>query len=168
MYRNWPIFSQILISSSLLLSVVVGSLLTQRILFGYHLEAILSGSMQPALKPGDLSIVRAESRYRETDIVSFKALWARNQPVVHRIVQVRNNPHGIPVVITKGDANNVIDPIEVPMAALQGRQVLRLPWLGFPFILLKSPPGFITLVTLLFLVLVVPTIRSIWRFHSEY
>lgn len=72
---------------------------------------VLSPSMSPMLEAGDLAITRAEpaNEIKIGDVVVLPRPDAPGQRYVHRIVELTPHPDG-PVVRTKGDNNNAIDP----------------------------------------------------------
>ncbi len=105
----------------------------------YPMAAITSGSMWPALKRGDLVLIKGVSAKNEIkvgDIIVY-----RNQIgfTIHRVVEMRES-----TVITKGDANNVSDsPVgydEIVGRALTfgNGKVLRIPNLGSISILVNK------------------------------
>lgn len=72
---------------------------------------VLSPSMSPVLEAGDLAITRtvAVSEIQVGDVVVLPRPDAPGQRYVHRIVELTRRPDG-PVVRTKGDNNDTIDP----------------------------------------------------------
>jgi len=77
---------------------------------GYQAFLMTSGSMRPAIDPGDLVIVRsaAPSDIRVGDVISFAEPVGRHQPVTHRVAAITPSADG-PVFRTRGDANQVAD-----------------------------------------------------------
>ena len=106
---------------------------------------VLSGSMHPALRTGDLALIAAKpdsDRYAVGDVVVFDVV-GRAVPIVHRIVALR----GPRCFVTKGDANagddvrgGLLAPRQlcVDADAVRGRVLLRVPWLGFPAMWVSS------------------------------
>ncbi len=67
-------------------------------------QAVVSDSMRPEFKKGDLVLTQTMSKEPQVgDIVTFKARNVIN-PVTHRVTEIRENR-----VITKGDNNPLID-----------------------------------------------------------
>lgn len=88
--------------------------------------------MQPAIKPGDLIIIKEQEKYRKNDIVTYR----KDQVyITHRIVEANQSE-----VITKGDANNVND-APVSVADIEGKVVLCIPGFGKIILFLKKPTG---------------------------
>ena len=70
-------------------------------LFGFRIYRVISGSMQPALQIGDVTIVKKSNNYSERDIITYSNGLTT---ITHRIIAINNDE-----VITKGDANEVDD-----------------------------------------------------------
>lgn len=113
-------------------------------LFGFAPLVVLSGSMEPAIYPGDLVVIREQEadQYKLGDVVSY--LEGRIV-YTHRIVGVEDGQY-----ILKGDNNNVIDD-RIRAEQFVGKVLLTIPKLGLLVIFLKRPAGMI-LVTILLLV----------------
>src|SRR5687768_12979668 len=73
---------------------------------GSKLLSVQSGSMDPALKKGDLvSVVRTPTRdLRVGDVITFTSRENSKQTITHRIVSVTGDMQGR--ITTKGDAND--------------------------------------------------------------
>jgi signal peptidase I len=78
---------------------------------GYQAVAMQTGSMAPAIEPGDLAIIRRTepSAIRVGDAITFQAPISGSPIVTHRVVSVDHSPAG-PSFHTKGDANQSPDP----------------------------------------------------------
>ncbi|SHE31204.1 signal peptidase I [Clostridium fallax] len=100
---------------------------------GYRTYTILTGSMEPKIKPGDIVLVKkvAEDELKEGDIITFKE---DNRIVTHRIVEKNNNGF-----ITKGDNNNVKDSEIVKENNIIGQVKLVIPKLGYVLVFLSKP-----------------------------
>lgn len=70
-------------------------------LFGYTYFDIVTGSMVDAIHIDDYVFVKLTKNVSENDVISFKS---NGIVVTHRIIKIDNDK-----IITKGDANNVID-----------------------------------------------------------
>ena len=96
-------------------------------LAGWHVNAVISGSMEPAVHTGDVIITRpvAPGQVAVGEIILFRP--ARGESfVAHRVVAVARDPdlH----FVTKGDANNDRDPSPVsPGQARSGSSSWRSP-----------------------------------------
>ena len=101
---------------------------------GYAVAIIGSGSMEPALRKGDLLLVRADGGLYPGDIVTYVSRGG--SLITHRVVG-----HAEAGYITQGDANNIPDEAVTQQRVL-GRVVGVLPGMGGFMESLISPPGF--------------------------
>jgi signal peptidase I len=106
----------------------------------WHATPVLSGSMRPAMQPGDVVITQRVpiSALRVRDVVVFYPPNQTAHQTVHRIVSltVKGNTTSI---TTWGDANLVAD---AAVSSLEGttayRMVRVVPLVGYPAIWLQS------------------------------
>lgn len=100
---------------------------------------VMSGSMRPALCPGDLVLVKAEDPtvINIGDIVTVKSEVG---VFTHRVFE-KKLENGVILFRTKGDANEDPDPAYFDASQLVGRVVLVV-----PFRHLYTPYGFLSLV----------------------
>ena len=87
--------------------------------FGIKPVIVLSGSMEPAIKTGDLIFLhKAEpSELKEGDVICY---LTSGKAVTHRIIEVTVSEDGGIGFITQGDANNVEDRLVVKTDQIQG------------------------------------------------
>jgi signal peptidase len=97
---------------------------------------ILSGSMEPIIKPGDMVIIRKcdAGEVAVGDIVEYKM---PNFNVVHRVIAITYEG-GKLGFITKGDANKSPDKTIVNSNQIVGKFVLNIPYVGYPTYLIKN------------------------------
>lgn len=118
-----------------LLAVVVAVLLASSVVpraMGAVPLTVLTGSMQPALNPGDLAVVKPiedPGTIRIGEVISFRPESGSELLVTHRVVATSVLGTGEIQLITKGDANEAADaPIEGAQAV--GRFAYRVPFVG--------------------------------------
>lgn len=123
------------------------------------LDVVMSGSMEPTIKTGDVVVMKRLNRPAQIgDIVAVhppQQIQQRlNYPdtVIHRIVKI--SPDG--KVYTKGDARNQRDPFTVPLDAVKSRVVATIPSAGRIVAFFTSPLGLIWLGGGLLLFLLLP------------
>ena len=109
-------------------ALLIGILYT----FGYRFLYIATGSMSPALMPGDLIITR------QTDVTSLApgdiiVYDVAGRQICHRIISISQNS----IMITKGDANTTADPAISDSDNLQ-YVCFRIPFAGYPFAFLQT------------------------------
>lgn len=96
----------------------------------YPMASITSGSMWPALKKGDLILIKGvenKEEIKEGDIIVYQNPEGFT---IHRIIEINED-----TVITKGDANNVSDsPVKydeiIGKAVTIKEKPFRIPFLG--------------------------------------
>lgn len=133
---------------------------------GYQTSTMLTGSMSPLINPGDLvvTVPTPITDIHVGDIITYQIPVEDHRVETHRVTEILANEDGSTAVITKGDANNGVDPW---IASLAGRtvdkHVLTVPYVGLAIRSLRQP---IVLNTLMYgapAVLVVSLLASIWR-----
>lgn len=120
---------------------------------GYSPLIVLTDSMFPDIKSGDLIIVKSvdASEVKEGDVISFFDPEASGTAVVtHRIITVQDDGS----FITKGDANNAEDSAAVPPENLVGLYQLRIAGAGNVAMFLQTTPGLILCVGLPLILLI--------------
>jgi signal peptidase len=118
---------------------------------GWHLDAVLSGSMEPTIPTGSLVVLGPVSA-GEVHVGDIIAYNKGNVKVCHRVISVEDGQSAR--FITKGDANNAPDGTPVAPEELTGKLALCIPLAGYVTQFMKTPLGlFLTiLLPLLFLV----------------
>lgn len=115
---------------------------------GYFPLIILTDSMFPEIKSGDLIICRtAEPEdIAAGDVISFfDPAGNGSTTVTHRVVEVTRE-NGSPVWKTKGDANNVADSALVPAKNLVGVYCSRIAGVGNIAMFMQTTQGLILCV----------------------
>lgn len=118
---------------SLMIVVVFGSLTVMAVvpylIPDYTSASIISGSMQPNLRPGDIVIAeRTGGSEVDTGTVIVFEDPRRGDLVTHRIVERLDDQ----TYRTQGDANRVIDPHPVPLGNIRGEGRWVVPLVGKP------------------------------------
>ncbi len=91
-------------------------------LFGYSSLKVVSGSMQPKIKVGDVVIIKNSNNYNVNDIITFKD---EGSYITHRIIKIDNGK-----ITTKGDFNNKKDDKIIKMKDVVGKVILVIPFMG--------------------------------------
>jgi signal peptidase len=135
--------------------------------FGWRVDSVLTGSMEPAIHVGSLVVTcpTSANAVRVGDIITFKQLTIDSELVSHRVVSISNNS---PIFFeTKGDANSQSDPLKVSAGDLIGKIVLHIPKLGLFIEFLKTKNGFLfgivvpgLIVTFLYFINVLRALRE--------
>jgi signal peptidase len=97
---------------------------------------ILTGSMVPDIKPGDMTLIR-KCNIDEVVVGDIVAYNLEDFTVVHRVISITND-HDVITLITKGDANKVADKKAVTKEQFVGKLQLNIPYVGYPAYLLRN------------------------------
>lgn len=111
---------------------------------GFAPLIVLSGSMEPAIYPGDVVLIHEQKaeKYKIGDV----ATYLDEQTVfTHRIVGEENG-----LFILKGDNNNTVDDTVSPEQFV-GKVLLTIPKIGVAMVFLKRPAGMAVLALLILL-----------------
>lgn len=127
--------------------------------FGYHVETVSSGSMQPAIDTGSVIVTgpAPAKQIKAGDIITFRG---ENGIICHRVVMVRE-----PIVrfVTRGDANENADPAPVTPDLVTGKVIFSIPLIGYLSHFIKTPTGLILGVVIPGLSITVLEINALLR-----
>ncbi len=120
--------------------ILVGVLLAQ------HLNVVVSGSMEPTFYRGDVVVIEQADfigfhemdaeNLKIGDIVIYDATWFE-EPVIHRIISIKQGSDGKTYYVTKGDNNSNADPALVSVDQVKakvvtvGNQPMVIPKIGY-------------------------------------
>ncbi|WP_256545039.1 signal peptidase I [Halobellus inordinatus] len=106
---------------------------------------VLSGSMEPAMSPGDAIVVReaAPGEITERDVITFRT--DSETPTTHRVIDVIERDGSV-AYVTKGDANEDPDSGTVSHEQVLGEVLVTLPLLGYVVRFVNTPVGFAVVV----------------------
>ena len=124
----------------------------------------MSGSMRPALQPGDV-VIDATIRARDArpgDVVTFPDPTGSSRLITHRVRSIVVNG-AVAHFVTRGDANDVAETWSARADGRIGRVRSHVPKIGYAVVHLGSPGGALLLVTLPCLLLGAIELRRIWR-----
>jgi signal peptidase len=126
---------------------------------------VLSGSMTPTFRAGDLVIVTPEplSDVREGQVIAYSVPVADHQVVTHRVIELLE--HGdAPVIRTQGDANTAPDPWTAKLhGSTAWRMRLVIPHAGSAVRFLREPAVHRVMVLGVPFVLCLIWLLEIWR-----
>ncbi len=101
---------------------------------------VLSGSMEPALSPGDVVIVDSSGPVQTGDVITYRSP-GDSVPTTHRVVGEVDGRYD-----TKGDANEEADTGTVAPETIIGKVVLTIPLIGHIILWVNTPVGYVLLV----------------------
>ena len=119
---------------------------------------VLTGSMEPEIKSGDLVVVKEanEKELKINDIIAFR-YTKEDVVLIHRIVGIEENEGKI-LFTTKGDSNETEDKLNIEYKNIEGIYSFRLNGIGTIAMFIKTQPGIaISLLTIV-------TIFISWQF----
>src|SRR6266852_987524 len=117
---------------------------------GYESFVVYSGSMEPAIMTGDIAVVGPvkAGQLKIGDVITFRTPANPEVVVTHRLVMLETDPAGHLMFQTKGDANDIVDQVQVEQSALLGRVVYSLPRLGYMIDFSKRTEGKLLFIAL--------------------
>jgi signal peptidase len=129
---------------------------------------VLSGSMEPALGTGDVSVVRtiAPLDARPGDVVTFRDPDDSERLITHRVREMHVQG-GTVVFRTRGDANTASERWQVASKEEIGRVVYRIPKLGWVLMYARSKGLFVLMLGGALALLLVLELTSIWRTEED-
>lgn len=133
----------------------------------WKVMSVQTGSMEPALSPGDLIVVRSlpAAEYKTGDVVTFINPADRSQTITHRVVDRADGPYRS-VFTTQGDANASADqPISENL--IIGKQVASLPFLGRAVDFARTLPGLMLIIWLPALILIAGEGRRLINYYRD-
>jgi signal peptidase I len=134
--RTWgrvrvaKVLSSLMLGGVLLLIVLAAGAMALGLL---RFTVIDTGSMRPALNPGDVAILTSEpaADLHRGQIVAFHPPGEPHLTVTHRAVSVEHTKHGV-IFQTQGDANNARDQWRAHIAGnTVWHEALKLPKFGY-------------------------------------
>jgi signal peptidase len=120
-----------------LVACIVGLLLVSvaPVLLGWKPTVVVSGSMMPSIRPGDvISAAPPPDRVKPGTVVLVENPAHPGELLMHRVIRFDDAGR----MITKGDANQTADTTPVPMANLVGIPRMRIPWIGLPYLWIRQ------------------------------
>lgn len=120
-------------------------------LFGYSSYIVVSGSMEPSIKVGDLVVIKQanESELDENDIITFSD--ESGNIVTHRIISINYDKNGKKQYQTKGDNNNSADIGLVTIENVKGKYCFKINSMGKVINTIFSPVGILIIALIIVL-----------------
>ena len=153
----------IIVCILLFLAVIQKILPKESGVFGFRTFVIVSRSMEPKLKIGDVILVRQipPENIKIGDVISYEGLTGdfAGKIITHKVVNIitENKKH---IFYTKGDNNELMDPA-VYEEQLYGKKVYKAYILSFISKILRNTFGFIFLVATPLIILFIKEVQEI-------
>jgi len=124
-----------------ILLVFIGIVIAPR--FGWHLDILYGGSMEPAMKVGCLAVVQPVDPQDVSigDIIAYVPPPDNSVQTTHRVIGVVQDQNSL-VFQTKGDANEEPDTYTVPAENVRGMVWFSVPYAGYFMDYIRTPLGF--------------------------
>lgn len=107
-------------------------------IFGYSHAIVLTGSMEPTIKAGDLIIFKEQPEYDVGDIITY---GLQGTCVTHRVIEKSDDGF-----VTQGDANNTPDKKIISPYEILGEVEYIVPNGGNVILKLRSPAGLFVII----------------------
>ena len=129
----------IIIYNIVLVSISCMNKISPISILGYKAYIITTNSMEPKINIGDIIIAKkcAENDLNVRDIITFEQ---NGEKITHRIVNIEEE-NSIKKYTTKGDNNNMEDTKKVSYNEIDGKKVIKIPYLGKFIEVLKNEAG---------------------------
>lgn len=149
-------------------AIGVGLALAVPLAFHVRPLVVLSGSMEPALGTGDVSVVRTIEPLdaRPGDVVTFRDPDDADRLITHRVREM--HAQGSVVVFrTRGDANTASENWQISSTEDIGRVIYRIPKLGWALMFARSQGLFVFMLGGALALLLVLELAAIWRTEED-
>jgi len=123
---------------------------------------VQSGSMEPAIKMGSIVMARPSNDYKIGDVITFGSYSENKLLITHRIYDIKVTAGAISY-ITKGDANNSPDQMEISQRDIVGKVLFSVPYLGYAVDFAKKPLGFALIIIVPAMIIIFDEAKNIWQ-----
>jgi signal peptidase len=124
-------------------------------------KLVESASMEPNIKMGSIVLIKPAQDYKISEVITFENPVKKGETITHRIYDIKVN-EGIPIYITKGDANNAPDRSEVSKEKVIGKVLFSVPYLGYLINFIQKPLGFVLIILIPAAIIIGDEIRKIY------
>lgn len=117
--------------------------------FNYEAFIIISESMEPEIKVGNIVIIKkvSEENIKAEDIITFEK---NNQYITHRVKEI-NEQDGMKTYTTRGDNNQVKDEDVVSYSEIKGIKIAQIPYIGLLILKVSKRKNIIIILIVVFL-----------------
>src|SRR5690554_5540837 len=124
-------------------------------------RTVVTGSMRPTIEPGDVILTAPSTEPVQVgDVVTFVDPIHGDRDVVHRVVGFDSDG----MVLTKGDANDELDPWALHPDDVRGSVVVQVPKVGFAVEAMSSKVGIALSLFVPSVLILVSEVRVWYRF----
>lgn len=132
--------------------------------FGWHVDIVYGGSMEPAMKTGSLVVIQPvePEGIKMGDIITYRADRDSRMATSHRVIEIVPSEDSL-TFHTKGDANEDADLRPVVADELVGKVAFHVPYVGYSADFARTRLGMILLICLPAAAIVGLELRNIRR-----
>lgn len=166
--KIWRVVSTLIVIAVVaMLAIVFVQRITGRepSLFGYRMNYIRTGSMEPTIKQGDVILCKnvSAAEVKNGDIITYIndgriTALPEGQTICHRVVMEPQTRDGVIYMTTKGDANTESDP-EISESQVIGRYLRKMTIMTLFYKVFLTKWGFLIVIIPLALMLVLEIYR---------
>jgi signal peptidase I len=143
--------------------VISGALYVR--LSGLKSLTVQTGSMTPAIKKGDLVVVKSVPDYNVGDVITYINPANKQQTITHRIIDKKVSTMNTRFT-TKGDANTAADnPINT--SAVVGKVEHKVPLLGYAADFVRRPLGLVLIIYLPALIIMAGEVKRLAAYYRK-
>lgn len=137
-------------------------------LWGRQLYIVGSNSMTPAFSNGSLLFVQPldPQKYAAGDIITFQSAAGGGELITHRVVSVHTGGKSLSFT-TRGDANEINDPIPVPAQNIIGKVQFYLPAVGYLISFAGTWTGLLSMIIIPATMLIIFELRSLFKITAQ-
>jgi signal peptidase len=136
-------------------------------ILNHSIYIVRSNSMSPTFKTGTLLIIKRtdSGTINVDDIITFRK---KNDTLstTHRVVEIIDD-NNTRQFVTRGDANNVDDPIPVSENDILGKVTFFIPLLGYVFGFIRTKQGIILVIVIPAFILMVTQIIQLFKYKKD-
>lgn len=160
-------FFNVLSTILVALVVALALLLAGSRLIGFHVFAVLSGSMEPTYHVGSVIFVKSVPPEEIQIGQPITFLIDDNVTATHRVIDSYTDEKGQLFFTTKGDANAAADGAPVFSKNVIGIPVFTIPYLGYTVNYIQHPPGIYIAIAAIAVLLLAMFLPEVFRKDGE-
>lgn len=117
---------------------------------------VVSGSMEPSIHVGSISIIDTNANYEDIktqDVIAFESEGGKM--VTHRVINITEEGFE-----TKGDNNDVSDGVTTTKVNYKGKNIFSIPYLGYIVRFIQTVKGRILAITGIIAIVILDLLTS--------
>lgn len=137
-------------------------------IFNHRLYIVQSDSMSPTFRRGSLLIIKQidTDSIKVGDIITYRKA-GDSLATTHRVTEIIEED-GAKKFVTKGDANNINDPVPVDQEYVIGKVAFFIPYIGFVMAFVRTKQGTLLVIVIPALILMITQIIELTKYRKKY